>query len=595
MIKKHLIISVIISLCIFCFVFISKVKADELISYSIEISGIEDDDLKESLLEYSTAQAQIESPPKSLFALKHRAKQDVPTFIKLLHSQAYFNAKITIESEPDEDEVVLIYAIELGKQYLLTELTFDINSETLEEPNSEQLDLELKQAAISAEILAAEQQLLRHAKNEAHAFAELCPRKVVVNHDLSTVQVNFCINTGKQVYLGDVTFEGHGDVDADFLYDLIHWQANILYNQTELDQKRLKLVESRLFTVAHLHLNKEPDANGMYPVTFKLTKRLPRTVSAGLRLTTDEELFLLRLTWEHRNLWSRGETIETELNISMVKSSVEAGFRKPVFYAPENTFIFDSIFTKEDTDAYDGMRAELIAAVEHQLGKKERINAGLAYQFSRITEQNSATETESFNLLSIPVHYSWDFSDNALEPTKGGRIWLDAQPFVDTTSGAVFYKQKIRYNHYLSLLESNALILAGRIIAGNIIGANAEKIPADLRYFAGGGDTIRGYSFQAVSPKNSLDELIGGRSLLALSSELRGWITDSIGAVVFMDAGRAYANTYQDFAEPLQIGAGLGARYKTPIGALRADIAIPVNKRPYDDDYQIYISIGHTF
>ena len=570
------------------------VNANESLAYFVTIKGIKNTALKERLLEYSHAQKQVDFPPKSLFALEHRAKKDIPTFLKLLRAEAYFNSKITITSEQQDQQTALIFNFELGQQYYLKTLNIEIDNQDLKPPSAEDIKLQLDQPALTTAILDAEQQLLNYAKNKAYAFATVCPRKIVVDHQSRDVTVNFCLNTGKKVRLGEIHFIGNKTVQVAFLADLIAWQHGSLYHQQNLNTQRLKLIESRLFSAARLKIATQADANGFYPVTFELTERLPRSISAGLRLTTDEELFLFRFAWEHRNLWQHGEAVDVELNVSMIKSSLETSFRKPAFFSPKNTLVLDSTFTTEDTDAYESLRAEFSAAIEHQINRKERINAGLAYQFSRITEENQFTE--NFSLISIPVHYSWDFSDNFLEPTSGGRLWVDAQPFLDISSGETFYKQKIRYNHYLSLLDdSDDVILAGRLIIGNIWGANIDNIPADLRYFAGGGDTVRGYSFQSLSPKDAEGKLIGGRSLVALSTELRGWITDSIGLVAFMDAGRAYANEYQDFKEALKIGAGLGARYKTPIGALRLDLARPLNKREEDDEFQVYISIGHTF
>ncbi len=568
------------------------VSAEEKISYHVEIKGIAEEVLKEELLSYSIAQKQQESFPSSLFVLKQRAKKDIPIFIKLLRSKAYFNPKIKIILEEKEGQYALIFHFKLGKQYLLQQINIHQNTKHLKKPSFKQLKLKLNQPALTEIILAAEQQLLLYAKNKSYAFAKLCPRKVIVNHDLQTVTLDLCLKTGVQVFIGEVNFIGNQHVDAHFLKDLIQWQSGTLYNQKTLDAQRLKLVDSRLFTVARLKLATQADKNGYFPVTFKLTERLPRTISAGLRLTTDDELFLLRFAWEHRNLWQHGEAIDAALNISMIKSSLTASFRKPVFYHPKNTLVIDSALIRENTDAFDSLRSEFSVAIEHQMSKKQRFNIGLAYQFSRVTQQNKITE--NFNLISIPSRFSWDFSDNFLEPTSGGRLWIDERPFYDLGSGASFHKQKIRYNHYVSLTASKDLILAGRVIIGNIWGAGMGDIPADLRYFAGGGDSVRGYNFQSLSPKNEQGQIVGGRSLLALSLELRSWVTESIGIVGFVDAGRAYASAYQDFGS-LKMGAGLGLRYKTPIGSIRLDLARPLNKRKEDSEFQVYISIGHTF
>lgn len=564
----------------------------ENISYTVEIKGISDEDLEEELLSYSFAKKQQDNPPSSLFVLKQRAKKDIPNFIKLLRSYAYFGATVLIQLKKQKKSLTLVFQFELDEPYRLNKVLIHQDTTELAEPTLAQLNLKLDKPALTTDLLAAEEKLLRYAKDHSHAFAKLCPRKVVVNHDLKRVSLDLCLDAGHKVTVGDVSFTGNKNVDTDFLKKLIQWQSGVLYDQKALNKQRLTLIDSRLFTIARLHLAKEADDNGQHPITFELTERLPRTISAGLRLTTDEEMVLFRLEWEHRNFWNKGENVDLVLNISMIKSSFEASFRKPVFYRPENTLIINSAITREDTDAFESLRAEISAIIEHQIDRKKRINVGLAYRFSQVTENNKTTE--SFNLISIPVRFSWDFSDHFLEPSSGGRLWLDEEPFYDISSGARFHKQKIRYNHYLSLTASKNLILAGRIILGNIWGAEVDDVPADLRYFAGGGDTVRGFSFQSLSPKDTNGNKVGGLSLLALSFELRSWVTDNIGVVGFIDAGQAYTSIYQNFSD-LRMGAGLGLRYKTPIGALRLDLARALNKRPEDDEFQVYISIGHTF
>ncbi|MFN7095748.1 MAG: BamA/TamA family outer membrane protein, partial [Burkholderiales bacterium] len=89
---------------------------------------------------------------------------------------------------------------------------------------------------------------------------------------------------------------------------------------------------------------------------------------------------------------------------------------------------------------------------------------------------------------------------------------------------------------------------------------------------------------------------VGGRAFLEASTELRLKLHTDWGLVGFLDAGNVYDTSYPTFNESLKLGAGVGLRYFTKFGPLRADIAIPINKRKgIDDDYQIYLSIGQAF
>ena len=121
------------------------------------------------------------------------------------------------------------------------------------------------------------------------------------------------------------------------------------------------------------------------------------------------------------------------------------------------------------------------------------------------------------------------------------------------------------------------------------------KIPADERFYAGGGGSIRGYAYQTVSPLRE-GVPVGGKSLLELSLETRVRITEKVGIAAFLDGGGAFAAGFPDSDERLLWGAGLGVRYFTPIGPFRLDVAIPLNRREgLDDAFQVYISLGQAF
>ncbi|MFX9608426.1 BamA/TamA family outer membrane protein, partial [Acinetobacter baumannii] len=77
--------------------------------------------------------------------------------------------------------------------------------------------------------------------------------------------------------------------------------------------------------------------------------------------------------------------------------------------------------------------------------------------------------------------------------------------------------------------------------------------------------------------------------------EVRAKVTETIGVVPFVDAGSAFKSELPDFKEQLQVGAGLGLRYYTSLGALRLDVAAPVNPRRNDPKFAIYLGLGESF
>ena len=135
----------------------------------------------------------------------------------------------------------------------------------------------------------------------------------------------------------------------------------------------------------------------------------------------------------------------------------------------------------------------------------------------------------------------------------------------------------------------------GAARSARLFGASRADLPADLRFYAGGGGSVRGFAFQKAGELDDENDPIGGRSLFEASGEVRVRVTDTIGVVAFVDAGAAFSSSFPDFDDELRIGAGPGLRYFSPIGPFRLDVGFPVNPRNSDDAFQLYISIGQAF
>jgi translocation and assembly module TamA len=125
-------------------------------------------------------------------------------------------------------------------------------------------------------------------------------------------------------------------------------------------------------------------------------------------------------------------------------------------------------------------------------------------------------------------------------------------------------------------------------------GIALDDLPKDKRYYAGGGGSVRGYGYQKAGDFDQFGDPRGGLSSVEFGMEMRVKVTDTIGIVPFVDAGRAYPDSFPTFNDLLP-GAGIGARYYTPFGPVRLDIAVPLKKRSQDDAFQLYVSLGQAF
>ena len=126
---------------------------------------------------------------------------------------------------------------------------------------------------------------------------------------------------------------------------------------------------------------------------------------------------------------------------------------------------------------------------------------------------------------------------------------------------------------YYAIDPEARFVLAGRTRVGFLFGESTEAVPANKRFYAGGGGSIRGYEFQSVGPLDDNDP-VGGRSLLEVSAEMRIRVYDNFGVVPFIDGGTVYDASYPSFDETVRWAAGLGFRYYTGVGPIRLGLRL---------------------
>jgi translocation and assembly module TamA len=212
--------------------------------------------------------------------------------------------------------------------------------------------------------------------------------------------------------------------------------------------------------------------------------------------------------------------------------------------------------------------------------------------------------TFNYTLFALPlsVLYNTTGLDSPLEDArKGMRISLSVTPtfsvghpstqfFITQASAALYFDLQ----HLGFSKDPGRSVLALRALAGLAAGANEFSLPPDQRFYAGGSGTVRGYRYQSVGPQFPDGNPIGGTAINAGSAEYRQRIGTNFGMAVFVDAGQISSNL-NPLNGTLRFGTGAGARYYTPIGPVRLDIAIPIERRPNDDAFEIYIGLGQSF
>jgi len=578
-----------------CFAVPLAAAGEIAIPYEVTIEGVEEKDVLDQLKEYSRTLSLRDRPPATLGLLERRAERDISPFLNILKSHGYLAATAEYQVNPDSRPVRVVFRINPGPPYRLRSVIVEAAGETgiqLPVPPQEALDLESHERINAQKIATAQTKILRHLQRHAYPLARVTERVFRPDHAAATVDLIYRIDPGPRAVFGETTFEGLETVKESFVRNRLWWEAGEPFDIRPVEETQKRLIKTNLFSVAQIHSATEVQPDGALPMWVTLAERKPQSVIAGANYRTDYGPGG-KLGWEHRNLWGGGESLSANVQLSGIEYSGHAAFRQPDFLTADQSLILGFGAAYDNPDPYISRNQTTSVMLERLLQEEMLVRAGISYRLAQVSQLGV---DETFGLLSLPVEFEWNPVDDLLDPTQGGRLKLQAEPFYDTLgTNITFMKSYAKYSQYLALTADAEWVLAGQFGLGAMTGAPLMSLPADERFYGGGGGSIRGYPYQSVSPLTG-NHPIGGRSIVELSFELRTRITETIGVVAFLDGGAAFESQFPDFSEDLLWGAGVGLRYFTPIGPVRLDVGFPLNRRPgIDDAVQVYVSVGQAF
>lgn len=335
--------------------------------------------------------------------------------------------------------------------------------------------------------------------------------------------------------------------------------------------------------------------DGTTPVSLTVRDAPPRTVSGGMHFSTDTG-FGVRGAWENRNLFGGGEQLRITAPLSEKSQSLNASFRKPAFGIRDQSLVGEAWAVNETTDAYDQKALSAAGGLERRFRKDWRnwwASARVSLEAGSLRDNERGRR--AYTLVGFPMSVRRDTTNDLLNPTSGTRLNLEVTPYTGTFNGPLTtVRTRVDASGYWSP-GWERLVLAGRVAAGSLSGESVYNIPASLRFYTGGGGSVRGYKYQSLGPHDKEGDPVGGLSFTDVSLEARFRLTETFGIVPFVDGGMVYESSLPDWGRNLSWGVGLGFRYYTLIGPIRLDIATPLQDRDNNKAFQIYLSIGQAF
>ena len=585
------------------------------VDYAITLdTGDADRALRKSLERTSLLVADEEQPVSGDLGLVIKARDDRDRLIATLYENALYGGVVTVTIDgrdidslppnPTFDRsrpVPVSIAIQPGQPFTLGEVKLEGDAARLDPA---EFDLVRGQKAGSLTILKAADAIALQLKEEGRPLTEVTRRDVIADHKTQTVDLTIAVEAGPVAPLGAVTVKGARAVDSNFIAYYSRLRPGQTYSPEQLRKAGERLRTLGVFSSVTVNEAEGLEADGSLPVGIVVSEGKHRYFGIGASYSSVDGGGIEGY-WGHRNLFGQAESIRIEgavrglgelENISDVSSlDYTAGitFIKPGAFVPSGTLEASIKGSTLETDYYDAATVTGKVSYAYELTDVDTVSAGVSLAYDSIDD--AFGDGNEYLTFGVPIGYVRDTRDNRLNATEGYYGTATLTPSYDFFGQTFFTSFEGSISAYLGFGEEDRFVLAGRLSGGTLVGGgDLSAIPATRRFFSGGGGSVRGYSFQEITPYNAADEGTGGRSYLTANLEARINVTDTIGIVPFLDIGTVTDNTVPDFSD-IKMGAGVGLRYMTPFGPLRLDVAVPLDAYDGGSRYAIYAGIGQSF
>ena len=434
------------------------------------------------------------------------------------------------------------------------------------------------QIAVHSDYEAAKAGLLKAAIEQGYLDAVFQRHELRIDPAAGHAEVQLLLDSGPQYRFGELAF-APSKLSEELLRRYVSFKPGQPYSYRRLLDLQRALEDSDYFAQVEVVPLREQAQGELIPVQVDLETHKRNKYTAGLGFGTDTGLRGL-LGWENRRINRHGHRMGVNLRGSEIGSELEANYSLPLTDPRSDRLEFTAAMVDEETDTTDSSLQKIALGRRVARG---RWRETLSLSYEREDYKVGLTD-ESTSLLIPGISYSQVRADNRLVAKRGWRLQFDlrgaAEQLLSDTS---FVQSEVRGKWIHSLGERGRVIT--RAEAGTTWADEDMLIPVSVRFFAGGDQSVRGFDYQELGPRDASGEVVGGRHLLFGSLEYEHRIKGNWGVAAFVDTG----NAFNSFNDGLETGAGIGLRWKSPIGMVRVDVAAAVSQ---DNGLRLHFTLG---
>ncbi|MEJ2470932.1 MAG: autotransporter assembly complex protein TamA [Desulfuromonadales bacterium] len=430
-------------------------------------------------------------------------------------------------------------------------------------------------------------QLLATALNLGYIDAHYGQHEIRVDPDAGQAEINLELVTGEKHYFGSVTFMGAEDYPEAILRRHLAFAEGQRFDQSRLARTQANFLDTDKFRNVRVVADRNQLETNLVPVTIELDPRPRFQVRSGLGYGTDTGA-RTSLRFRDQNPFHLGHLFQADMLIAERRQSLTGHYVAPLPDRPGSVLALSIEYERDNIETFESSALSTEASLTESLsqGFKTTYFIKLTRENYQIAQEPSRTTTLVMPGIRLSQR-DWSFrepgrvrSGYALQAEVRGsslNLGSDVSSLQGLLSG----------NSIMPLFGSSQLIL--RAEGGTTLQNDFDDLPPSMRFFAGGDQSVRGYGYKSLGPKDAEGNVIGGRHMLVGSIEIETAMSDAWSFALFYDAGNAF-DSFSSYE--MAQGAGIGIRRYTPIGPIKLDLARQLED---DRDYRLHLGVGFAW
>lgn len=550
---------------------------NKYITLSIKINGIKSDIIKSiqsdlSIYKLTTERKVTKSRLNNLYSISEKQ------IISTLSALGYYTPNVISKlQEISNGKFYVEYNISTGHATKIRSINISVipnNNNPNIIKNLQTNNLKINDIITHENYENAKNHILSNMQEQGYLNVKFKTSTLSINRKNNTADINLIVELGKLFYFGDIYFIDYPYPET-LLKRYIPFGNGTPYTLENISKIQKNLYDSDLFS--KVRLEPKPDFNNpeniFVPVGIRLTNKPSNRYLASIGYGTDTSL-RASASWQHKRNSMPGHRFGTKLQASKIKKQAEINYLIPGKFAATDKYLFTGAIAEEEIDYKYSLKYEIAANNIKQRGKFQQVWR-LQY-FTELFRLTPSTPKQTKKFLLPTIKFNWsnikDINCTPCGSKMEFRAIIGSKSLFSSTN---IIQSEILLKHVYDINETSFLSIQGNF--GATIANDFKNIPFSLRFFAGGDNSVRGFSYRSLGPsrldRNGKTVVVGGKHLIVINTELEKEIMAPVNLAIFFDAGKAY----NKFNSKPALGTGIGGRIKTPLGAFKADIAKPLN------------------